>query len=348
MVLSLDDFENRIYNMDSKYDANFGDWIRNEDNARIVGYHLRKYIDDYSTEDFIVALKWIVKDWTLRNIIVLVQKMIFEDFESMKDDDFVRLIEQSEGINNSKEYLVRDKKHTFKNDIYKEVNDINKEVNDYNKEVNDINKEVNDINKEVNDYNNNINKEVNDYNNNINNDYNNNINNDYNNNINNHYNNNINNDYNNNINTDYNNNNFNYNEENIMINPHYERIMNYNNQNNDNSTCEIKNFYLSSDDNSEKLSILQMKNRLEIIRGLIFTWNPIFISEFIKCLISDFDYNSKILFIKTVIQDFDSEKIDQIVEKVAQLVGIENINVIKFKQKRRRRVKTLFKAYNVI
>ncbi|KAM0672051.1 hypothetical protein CWI42_042090 [Ordospora colligata] len=90
MGLCLDKIEESIAYMDETYDANFGDWIRNEDNARIVAYNMRKYVDCYKPSDFIIVVKWIVKDWTLKSIIIFSKKMLIEDLKALgfrKTDD---------------------------------------------------------------------------------------------------------------------------------------------------------------------------------------------------------------------------------------------------------------------
>lgn len=90
MGLCLEKIERSISYMDETYDANFGEWIRNEHNARIVAYNMRKYVDTYRTSDFIVVVKWIVKDWTLKSIIVFSKKMLIEDIKvlgSRRSDD---------------------------------------------------------------------------------------------------------------------------------------------------------------------------------------------------------------------------------------------------------------------
>lgn len=76
MTLNLKDIEITISRMDAHYDANFGIWIRNEKNAALIGHHLSKYLDDYQCSDFIVVLKWIVRSWTLRSIIILSKNML--------------------------------------------------------------------------------------------------------------------------------------------------------------------------------------------------------------------------------------------------------------------------------
>ncbi|AFN82926.1 hypothetical protein EROM_041620 [Encephalitozoon romaleae SJ-2008] len=81
MGLCLEKIEKSISYMDDTYDANFGEWIRNEDNARIVAYNMKKYVDNYKTSDFIIVVKWIVKDWTLKSIIIFSKKMLVEDIK---------------------------------------------------------------------------------------------------------------------------------------------------------------------------------------------------------------------------------------------------------------------------
>lgn len=78
-MLSFQKIHSSVVFMDETYDANFGEWIRNEENARIVGHNLEKYISIYDSDSIIVSIKWIVKDWTLRGIISLMKKMILND-----------------------------------------------------------------------------------------------------------------------------------------------------------------------------------------------------------------------------------------------------------------------------
>ncbi|KAM0677862.1 hypothetical protein BDAP_001540 [Binucleata daphniae] len=84
--------------MDETYDANFGDWIRNEENARIVAHNLKKYVKEYSTDKFIVCLKYIVKDWTLRSIITLVKKIFDNNNDIYNLDNQSDMIEILQGL----------------------------------------------------------------------------------------------------------------------------------------------------------------------------------------------------------------------------------------------------------
>lgn len=79
MGLCLKKIEQTISMMDETYDANFGEWIKNEDNCKVVGLNLKKYIEKYKPSDFITVVKWIVKDWTLKSIILFSRKLIIED-----------------------------------------------------------------------------------------------------------------------------------------------------------------------------------------------------------------------------------------------------------------------------
>lgn len=94
MALTLDKIDSVVLNMDQTYDANFGEWIRNEENCKIIAYHLKRYILQYPTHDFVVVLKWIVKDWTLRSIIVLSKMMMVTDLEL----EFDRKIDILQGL----------------------------------------------------------------------------------------------------------------------------------------------------------------------------------------------------------------------------------------------------------
>ncbi|KAF7682977.1 hypothetical protein TCON_1814 [Astathelohania contejeani] len=90
MPKTLDEIEMTVNEMDDTYDANFGEWIRNEENGVIIGHSLQQYIMEYNTSDVIIVLKWIVKDWTLRSIIVLVNKIITNDIIFLMNDPLFR------------------------------------------------------------------------------------------------------------------------------------------------------------------------------------------------------------------------------------------------------------------
>ncbi|KAI5151203.1 hypothetical protein ENBRE01_1969 [Enteropsectra breve] len=79
MKPSFSEIEQNIKEMDDKYDANFGEWIKNEENSKIIGYNLRKYIDRYSVAKTTPVVQWIINDWTLRGIILFSERLLSED-----------------------------------------------------------------------------------------------------------------------------------------------------------------------------------------------------------------------------------------------------------------------------
>ncbi|EJW01876.1 hypothetical protein EDEG_03650 [Edhazardia aedis USNM 41457] len=78
---TLQSIEKSINIMDKTYDANFGEWVKNPDNYRIISRNLKKWIDEYSTEQNIAVIKWIVNEWSLRYIIKFVTKLIINDIK---------------------------------------------------------------------------------------------------------------------------------------------------------------------------------------------------------------------------------------------------------------------------
>ncbi|ELA41135.1 uncharacterized protein VICG_01834 [Vittaforma corneae ATCC 50505] len=98
MPLTLKQIDETILFMDKTYDANFGNWIRNEDNCKIVGCSLKKYLECYRESEFITVLKWIVKDWTLKSIILLSKKLILEDIIGMGIEAYTKRIRVLSGL----------------------------------------------------------------------------------------------------------------------------------------------------------------------------------------------------------------------------------------------------------
>lgn len=80
-MLTEKDVENSILTMDKDYEANFGDWIRNEQNSETVGVCLRNHMEGHSIEDAKVVIKWITKNWTLNSIIFLFIGLLNEPFQ---------------------------------------------------------------------------------------------------------------------------------------------------------------------------------------------------------------------------------------------------------------------------
>lgn len=98
MPLCLKQIEDSINYMDEKYDANFSEWIRNEDNCKVVGSNLRKYLQRYRDSEFITVVKWIVKDWTLKSIILFSKKLILEDILSLNGEEYAKRIRVISGL----------------------------------------------------------------------------------------------------------------------------------------------------------------------------------------------------------------------------------------------------------
>ncbi|KAI5169183.1 hypothetical protein PAEPH01_0511 [Pancytospora epiphaga] len=92
MGFCLKRIEQSINVMDAKYDANFGDWIRNEDNCKIVGFNLKRYIEKYKISEFITVIKWVIKDWTLKSIILFARKLVVDDLFSVSIDGYMRRV----------------------------------------------------------------------------------------------------------------------------------------------------------------------------------------------------------------------------------------------------------------
>lgn len=98
MALTLKQITETINFMDETYDANFGEWIRNEDNCKIVGCNLKKYLENYRESEFITVVKWIVKDWTLKSIILFAKKMVIEDLFLSENELYARKVKILSGL----------------------------------------------------------------------------------------------------------------------------------------------------------------------------------------------------------------------------------------------------------
>ncbi len=93
MEFSLKSVDDSVSKMDKIYDANFGEWIRNERNCRVVGANLRKYLSKYKPSKFIIVIKWIVKDWTLKSIIIFFQKFVIDGLGQKTSKEYKTRIE---------------------------------------------------------------------------------------------------------------------------------------------------------------------------------------------------------------------------------------------------------------
>ncbi|KAF7701705.1 hypothetical protein CDIK_0583 [Cucumispora dikerogammari] len=97
-MLTIEKVEESIILMDSKYEANFGEWIQNSVNCKTIGTHLRQYIQEYSLEDNVIVLKWIVRKWTLKSIVNLCTNLLVEKDENCNTKLSLKKIAVCQGI----------------------------------------------------------------------------------------------------------------------------------------------------------------------------------------------------------------------------------------------------------
>jgi hypothetical protein len=58
--------------MDETYSAIFSKWIRNEDNLPSAIHHMTRVANEYPLHQIIIAIQWLITDWRLKSIILLV------------------------------------------------------------------------------------------------------------------------------------------------------------------------------------------------------------------------------------------------------------------------------------
>ncbi|OAG29032.1 hypothetical protein NEDG_01171 [Nematocida displodere] len=75
---TVEDIDATIREMDNQYDANFGEWVRSEDNLDILATNLRGYLEEYTPETFAEVLKWITIKWKSSSRIFLL-KLLFKE-----------------------------------------------------------------------------------------------------------------------------------------------------------------------------------------------------------------------------------------------------------------------------
>lgn len=73
---TVEDINNTIKEMDTEYDANFGEWVRSEENTDILAMNLKKYLNDYTESTYIEVLKWITEEWQVLSKILLLKKIL--------------------------------------------------------------------------------------------------------------------------------------------------------------------------------------------------------------------------------------------------------------------------------
>jgi hypothetical protein len=83
---TMESIESTIREMDEKYDANFGEWVRNEENLKIVSLNFKKYLDEYDEAVIVEVVKWVVRRWKLKSICALLKDLLVSDlFHEVND-----------------------------------------------------------------------------------------------------------------------------------------------------------------------------------------------------------------------------------------------------------------------
>ena len=59
--------------MDQLYDATFYSWLKSEDNVLVTAVYLHRIANEYPLFRIINALKWLISDWRLESISILVR-----------------------------------------------------------------------------------------------------------------------------------------------------------------------------------------------------------------------------------------------------------------------------------
>lgn len=74
------DVHSNLIAMDQFYDASFYNWIKNESNVHISSTHLKRIIAEFPVENVSNGLKWLISDWTLGAITLLLKKVFTDHF----------------------------------------------------------------------------------------------------------------------------------------------------------------------------------------------------------------------------------------------------------------------------
>ncbi|KAF9155145.1 hypothetical protein DFQ26_009828 [Actinomortierella ambigua] len=64
--------------MDDLYDATFYTWLRSEDNVLVTASYLQRLAGDYDLERIEHALCWLVAEWRLESISILLRQVTFD------------------------------------------------------------------------------------------------------------------------------------------------------------------------------------------------------------------------------------------------------------------------------
>ncbi|CAG8619675.1 1_t:CDS:2 [Paraglomus brasilianum] len=79
------DVYKNIKRMDTLYDATFYNWLKSEDNVVVISMYLHRIANQYPLPRIINALKWLISDWRLESIAVLV-KQVTVDWKGNEGD----------------------------------------------------------------------------------------------------------------------------------------------------------------------------------------------------------------------------------------------------------------------
>ena len=104
------DVHSNLLAMDQFYDASFYAWIKDEGNVHISSGHLRRILVEFPEERVVNALKWLISDWTLGAITVLLKKLFTDYFweQSCSSSDLSSAILISSNGNSSANCLLND------------------------------------------------------------------------------------------------------------------------------------------------------------------------------------------------------------------------------------------------
>ncbi|KAF7693712.1 hypothetical protein CDIK_2155 [Cucumispora dikerogammari] len=97
-MLKKEEIENSISIMSAKYDTDFGEWIQNPVNCRLIGIEMRQYIEEYPLEDCIFVFKWIVRNWTFMPIVELCSNFLAEKNDKCNVKTSLKKISICQGI----------------------------------------------------------------------------------------------------------------------------------------------------------------------------------------------------------------------------------------------------------
>ncbi|KAK9767055.1 hypothetical protein K7432_003409 [Basidiobolus ranarum] len=82
---SWKDVNANIRKMDSLYDASFYTWLKNEENVLVTSVYLHRIANEYTLERIITALKWLITEWRVESVVLLVRHITLDWAVPMPD-----------------------------------------------------------------------------------------------------------------------------------------------------------------------------------------------------------------------------------------------------------------------